>query len=125
MFAHLNGFYAGFFSGAEDNGVAVFVFRNGVVAGADFAGTTFDGKIVEKRPDGSYSGAIAIKLPAGGRTVQGVDTGPEGISYQVDFNLPVDFAERSYFFVDTPLGGVNVRLQKLRNLGDIDGKIDT
>ncbi len=119
-FSELNGFYAGYMSGAEEHGLAVFVFRNGLIAGADYAGTTFDGKIIEKTADGGINLSIRVSLPPHGKTVQGTETGPDGISYEIDFTLPADFEHRSFFNVSTPIGSVNVKLQKVRNLGAIN-----
>jgi hypothetical protein len=120
-FSELNGFYAGFMSGSADQGLAVFVFRNGVIVGADFAGTTFDGSIHEKNADGGLVCSMRVSLPPNGTTVQGVEIGPDGITYEIEFTLPADFEQRSFFNVATPLGSVNVKLQKVRELGAING----
>jgi hypothetical protein len=120
-FNELNGFYAGFMSGSADQGLAVFVFRNGIIVGADFAGTTFDGSIREKSADGGLTCSMRVSLPPNGTTVQGIETGPNGTSYEIEFVLPADFEQRPFFNVATPLGSVNVKLQKVRELGAING----
>lgn len=120
-FSELNGFYVGFISGSVDQGLAVFVFQNGVIVGADFSGTAFDGSIRDKNADGELRCSLSVSLPPNGTTVQGVETGPNGIAYEIEFLLPADFAQRSFFNVATPLGSVNVKLQKVRELGAING----
>lgn len=119
MFAELNGFYAGYMSGSAEQGLAVFIFCNGALVGADFAGTRFDGRVKSKSDDGSYECNVSVSLPPGGQTIQGVPTGPNGLDYNVTFTLPGDFSARPFFHVETPLGGVNVRLQKVRDLGGV------
>lgn len=115
MFDELNGFYAGFFTGTEDSGLAMFVFHDGKIVGADFAGVLFDGKITTLTDD-EYLGRVAVKAPPDSNLIQGVNTGPTGVTYEVDIALPLDFVQRPYVIINTPLGPVNVRFEKIREL---------
>jgi hypothetical protein len=120
MVNELNGFYAGFMSGAAGQGVAVFVFRDGVIVGADFSGSKFDGIVKQKSKSSVYDCVVKVSLPPNGQTIQGVETGPSGINYEAVFELAADFSSKPFFYIDTPLGGVNIRLEKVRDLGVTD-----
>ena len=117
MVNELNGFYAGFMSGAAGQGVAVFIFKEGIIVGADFSGAKFDGTVIQKGKSSVYDCVVKVSLPPNGQTIQGVETGPSGINYEAVFELAADFASKPFFFIETPLGGVNIRLEKVRDLG--------
>lgn len=111
----IDGIYSGYFSGAGGNGLALFVFRDGVIAGADAFGVVFDGHY-ERSQDQILAGQVTVTAPPNGTLVQGVSTGPSGITYTVDISFPENFAEVPYLGVTTPLGPVNVKLVRLRAL---------
>ncbi|MEF2074346.1 hypothetical protein [Consotaella aegiceratis] len=113
--ASINGFYAGFFTGSGGNGISLFILRDGLLVGADAGPVLFDGRY-NANADGSYSGSVKVSIPAGVTVVQGQTAPQGGSSYEVNINLAADFLSRPYFEVQTPLGRVNVRLQKLREL---------
>jgi hypothetical protein len=111
----VDGFYAGYMSASGGNGVALFVLRDGVLAGVDLGGVQFDGSY-SKRGDGSYGGKVKVTVPAGVTIIQGVTAPPAGMTYDVDLNLPATFLTDPYFEITTPIGKVNARLQKLRGV---------
>jgi len=112
--ANIDGIYSGYFSGEGGNGLGLFLFRDGTLTGADAAGVVFDGTFAAIET--GYRGTVTVKAPANGMLVQGVSTGPHGITYEMAFEVPSDFAEKPYLLLQTPLGPVTVKLVKLRAL---------
>lgn len=114
MTTQIDGIYTCYMAGAEGNGFAMFVFKNGVISGADPLGVKFDGKYAEQ--SGSYIADVTVSVPQGGTVVQGVSSGPSGITYTVNLSLPPDFATKEFVEIVTPLGPVNARFKRIRGL---------
>lgn len=116
MAAAVDGFYAGYFTGAAGNGLGLFVFNNGVIVGIDALGVRFDGTYKTTENNTGFSISVTVTAPAGGQLVQGVSTGDTGLTYQVAATVPVDFENANFLTLPTPFGAVNVRLKKLRGM---------
>jgi hypothetical protein len=110
------GFYAGYMSSSDGQGFAMFVFSNGVIAGADPLGVEFDGHY-ETSEDGSILGRVSVRVPAGGTVIQGASAGPSGMTYDVPIAFPAGAFEADFVKLDTPLGPVNLRMKRLRGPG--------
>lgn len=115
--SEIEGFYACFMSGTEGNGFAMFVFKDGQIAGSDALGVLFDGNYNSNDGNG-YSVSIKVSIPKNGQVIQGVTAGPEGMTYTVDFELPKSFLEDDFVAIQTPLGAINFRLQKIRGFDE-------
>ena len=113
----LDGFYVGYLTSAQSYGVAMFVFRGSNIVGVDGGGVKFDGNFLQDKTSGNYSGKITVDAPPNIDLVQGVSTGPTGLKYEVPFTMPPNFLDAPFIKVDTPFGAVNIRLEKLRDLG--------
>lgn len=111
-----DGFYAGYMHSSGGQGFAMFVFREGVIAGADPLGVEFDGHYAV-REDGSMAGHVSVVVPPNTTLIQGVTTGASGMKYDVPIDLPSGAFEAPFVRLDTPLGPVNLRMQKLRAAG--------
>lgn len=112
--AAIDGIYAGYMTGAEVNGFATFVFLKGIISGVDPLGVMFDGTYTAHAE--GYTVSVTVKIPSGGTVIQGASAGPDGISYNVQLQFSADFAEQDFIRIDTPLGAVNLRLKKIRDL---------
>lgn len=112
-----DGFYAGYMSGLNGQGFAMFVFANGVIVGSDPLGVEFDGTYTTLQ-DGSLKGDLKVKIPAGGVVIQGVTAGPSGMTYHVPLAFAADVFAFDFLKIETPLGPVNLRMKKLREWGD-------
>jgi hypothetical protein len=113
--SQIDGFYAAYFTSREMNGFAILAMRNGMIAGADQSGTLFDGQY-QLTSTGSHDGQVTVNLPANGNSIQGVKTGSDGMSYTTEMSLPTDFLQRQFVRLDTPLGPVNMKLVRLRDI---------
>lgn len=85
------------------------------MAGADMGGVLFDGTY-SAAEDGGFVGSVKVKVPAGVTVIQGVTAPPAGLTYEVPLRMPANFLSEPYFEITTPLGKVNARLQKMRDI---------
>ena len=113
--AGIDGIYVGYFSGMEGNGLGLFHLLDGCITGADAFGVTFDGTY-QRDDKGGYAGRVKVVAPPNGILVQGVSTGPTGVTYETDVELPEKFEAADFLKLTTPFGPVNVRLQLVRKL---------
>ncbi|HCH72309.1 MAG TPA: hypothetical protein DFK19_10300 [Ochrobactrum sp.] len=113
----LDGFYVGYMT-ADGYGVVLFVFRGASIVGVDAGGVKFDGTYAQDSVTKAYQGKIRVEAPPNIELVQGVNTGANGLSYEVPFSMPENFLEAPFIRVDTPFGPVHIKLEKLRDLGD-------
>ncbi len=105
--------YSAYMTGAEGQGFAMFVFADGLLTGADPLGEVFEGNYSED-VDGNLTGTIRVKVPPDGEVIQGVSVGPSGFVYEVPITLSNGVMDQPFFQISTPLGAVNVKLEKLR-----------
>lgn len=113
----LDGFYVGYMT-ADGYGVVLFVFRGNALVGVDAGGVKFDGSFLQNAISKAYEGKITVNAPPNINLIQGVNTGPDGLVYEVPFSMPENFLEAPFIKVSTPYGAVNIKLEKLRDLGD-------
>ena len=111
----LEGFYAGYFTGREGHGLAMFVFQQGRVVGSDLGGITYDGEYRSADDPGSVEIAAHVTLPPGAQLIQGGTTSADGESYDIRVALPVH-PDSPFVRLETPRGPVNLRLVKVREL---------
>lgn len=112
-----DGFYSAYMTGTDGEGYALLVFKDGKIVGADPLGVIFDGTYTPREDNSGWDGQVHVKAPAGGTLIQGVNSGSTGINYTVPITLPKDFSQQPFIHINTPLGPVNVRLSKIRDLG--------
>lgn len=113
---NINGFYAGYMTGAEGTGLAVFIFSEGKITGTDLEGVLFDGLITQSET-GDHVGRCTVRVPAEVQVIQGVTTGSQSLTYDTPVVIPHRFTSETNIRIDTPLGPVNLRLHFLRDLG--------
>lgn len=110
----IDGFYAAYFTGAADQGLAMLVFRNGTIVGTDVAAVTYEGTY--RNTASGIDVNLEISVPANTLLVQGVNTGPQGDVSQLNFQLPPDFLLRPFIRIEAKHGPVNVKFRKLREI---------
>lgn len=116
----MDGFYVGYMTAVDGYGVVLFVFKGEKIVGADAGGVKFDGTFKQEQVTGVYEGSIVVSAPPNIKLVQGVETGPTGLKYEVPFTMPSNFLAAPFITVSTPFGTVNVKLEKLRDMGAIE-----
>jgi hypothetical protein len=110
----LDGIYAAYLTGSVGQGFAMLVFRRGIISGADVAGAKYDGAYSEVT--NGFSVKLKVSLPPNTQLVQGVSTGPQGDSSELDIHMPVDFLSHPFIRINAKHGPVNVKIVKLREL---------
>lgn len=116
--ASIEGFYLAYATGLQGNGVIMFVVMGGKIVGADIMGVRFDGTYTPTQDGGGFDAIIKITAPAGQTLIQGISTGPVGLTYEVKTFLPHDLESVDFLKIPTQFGSVNARFQKLRGLSD-------
>lgn len=117
MSSTINGIYAAYLSGKIGAGFALLWFKDGQIGGADASGVIFDGGYT-KNGNNDYQVDLQVKTPANIRLLQGGLSGPEGISYNLNFELPTNFYLSDFVRIETPPGPINAKFLKIRSIND-------
>jgi hypothetical protein len=115
----VDGIYAVYITGQSGNGLILMMMRNGKMTGVDPMGVMFDGDYSPIGSGEEWQATVTVKAPPGVTTVQGVSTGPSGITYKVSYVFPKNFEQQKFLEITTQLGPVNAKFQKLRSLPDV------
>jgi len=108
------GFYSAYFAGTAGNSFGVFVFKEGLIAGADAGGGKYDG-IYEVSDDGkTITGSVSFIIPIGHQTITGAAATTEPISFDVPIKLPTEINKNEVFRIETPAGPVNAKFEKIK-----------
>lgn len=110
------GFFLGYFSSKEGYGGGLFVLTNGKIVGADAEAVRFDGTY--RKIDRGHLARVTVTVPANIPLLQGGESGPEGLVYDVSFEFANALHETDFIRAETPRGPVNVRFVRLRGLND-------
>lgn len=116
MNENVDGFYAGYFSAAAGNSIALLVLQGGKIVGTD-GSANYDGDYHLDENDSGLRGNVKVTVKKNTNTIQGEDSGPDGMNYMIELDLPKDFYSKKYVTIKTTLGLVNARFEKIRNLG--------
>lgn len=111
-----DGIYTLYMTGRSGNGIAVVVFLNGSISGADTGGGTYDGTYQTTDDGESISGKIIFNLPMGVGTISGVAPQTEPTEIEVPIALPLKLDESAYYRIETPNGPINTRFKKMKSL---------
>jgi hypothetical protein len=114
MKASLDGFYAAYLTGSAGQGFAMLVFRRGTIIGIDVAGVKYDGTYEDF--ENGFKVRLKVSTPPNTPLLQGVTTGPENETSELEFLLPLNFTSEPFIRIDARHGPVNARLTKLREL---------
>ena len=112
----IDGFFRIAFTGTAGSGFGMLVLRDGSIAGADVAGSIFDGTYTENSKTGEIDLQITMAAPEGVTPVQ------TGIPLAAPIALPItatlaqaDIATEKLILLQTQLGPVNVIFKKIRD----------
>lgn len=111
----IDGFYRMAFTGAAGSGFGMLAFHKGSIAGADVAGSDYQGSYTESET-GEASFQITMAAPAGVTLVQ------TGITLAAPVDIPItgtinleEIMTGKPLLLQTPLGPVNVLFKKIRD----------
>ena len=111
----MDGFYQAFLTGNAGSSVAIFVIRSGVIVGVDASGMSYDGSIEAKADNTGFICKVVYVIPAGVALITGASPLAEPQRVPLTFELNSNF-DGQVTMVVTPLGPVNVRFVKVRDL---------
>lgn len=112
----VDGFYAVYLSSGTGFGAAMFIVRDGKIAGADPHGVVLNGSC-SRRGD-TYKAKVKIEVPPGATLLQGGAAGPEGTKYEVNFTFDYPLDGLPFRRIETPMGPVNAKFVKVRSMND-------
>jgi hypothetical protein len=112
----VDGFYAAYFTGASGTSIGMFVFKDGVVVGADAGGGRYDGEFSVAPDEKSIEAKIRFSLPIGNQSITGATATAEPISIEVPLRLPVEFNRNDVHRIETPIGPINAKFDKIRGV---------
>jgi len=110
----MNAIYATYFSGATGNSFAILVFLNGVVSGADAGLGRYDGSYAIK--EGKIVGSLVFTLPPHASSITGISTENTPLHLDLTISLALPLEAEPFHQIETPLGPINARFEKLRDL---------
>lgn len=116
--SEVEGIYTAYLTGAAGQGLAMFVFRDGKIAGSDIAGLTFSGNYQVK--DARLIGEVRYRMPAGSVSITGVSFEQSSDRIVVPLSLPEVIDPNETYRVDTPIGPLNAKFVKNVSFGDND-----
>lgn len=111
-----DGFYNAYFSGENGNSFAMFVFTDGKIAGADAGGGLYDGHYTFDDGNAQVIATITFILRLGHTSITGASSEEEPIRVDVPVTLPNVIDSDTVHRIDTPLGPINARFQKVRGM---------
>ena len=108
--------YIAYMSGATGSTVALYYIGNGIIARVDVGGMKYDGAY-HVEGDGSYHGNLIYVIPRspGILLITGQRTTEEQ-KIEFPFLLPKTFWDGQIVRIDSPMGPVNARFEKLKDL---------
>jgi hypothetical protein len=106
--------YIAYVTGAVGNTIALYYIGDGILAGVDAGGTKYDGTY-RIEDDGSYKGSLTYIIPRGVPVITGQVTTEEQ-TVQLPFLLPKKFWDGQVVRLDSAIGPVNVKFEKLKDL---------
>jgi hypothetical protein len=110
----MDGFYAAFMTGRAGISVLLIVIRGNVIVGVDVGGLQYDGTIEETAT--GYRCSVVYVVPPGAALITGAPPPSQPVRIPVSFELTRGFADGRIVTITTPLGPVNAKFQKLRDL---------
>ncbi len=110
----IDGFYAAYFTGIAGQSIGMFVFLDGKIAGADAGGGRYDGTYAISDDGQNIVADVRFSLSAGGMSITGVTSGAAPMSIPVKLMLPVDLQPHQVHRLETPMGPVNAKFEKVR-----------
>jgi hypothetical protein len=105
----MDGFFRIAFTGTAGSGFGMLVLRNGIIAGADMAGSIYDGTYTENSQTEEIGLQLTMAAPEGVTLVQ------TGVPLAAPLILPITTTYRKTHSRQTSLGPVNVIFKKIRD----------
>lgn len=112
----IDGFYAAYLAGATGNSIAMFIFKDGTVVGADAGGGRYDGDYMATSDGKHIEAKVRFTLPIGNQSITGAAATMEPLAIEVPLRLPVEFSRNDVHRIETPIGPINAKFDKIRGV---------
>jgi hypothetical protein len=110
-----DGVYLAFFTGEFGTSIGIFLFKGGVLVGADLGGGIYDGELDALQDSAVATGRVRFRSKEGLVSITGATSDyPIFLDIEVKLKLPLDTVP--FQELQTPTGPVNVRFEKVRSL---------
>ena len=106
--------YAGYMTASSGSSMGLFYLGDGILAGVDISGMKYDGTY-ELQLDGSYKGSLKYMIPSNTTVITG-QSATEDTQVVMPLILPAEFWDGKVVRIETPLGLVNGRFEKIKDL---------
>jgi hypothetical protein len=106
--------YIAYMTGSTGSSIGLYYIGDGQIAGIDVGGMKYEG-IYRIESDGSYDGILSYTVPISTQLITGTATAEEK-RIEAPIKLPPEFWNGQIVRIDTPLGAVNARFEKLKEL---------
>ena len=112
----MDGFYAAYMTGRAGVSMALFVLMKGKLVGVDAGGMKYDGTFEAKSDGTGYRCSVVYIVPPGRTLITGGPILSEARRVPLQFDLPINFSEGAVIGIQTPLGPINAKFEKIRDL---------
>lgn len=112
----MDGFYVAYMTGHAGTSMLMLVIQHGIIVGADIGGLAYDGTIRDKGDGSGFRCSVVYNVPPSTELITGAAQSAEFQRIPIQFDIPRDFASGQILQIETPLGPVNARFRKLRDL---------
>lgn len=109
----ISGIYTAYLTGQAGQGMAMFVFKDGKIAGADIGGLTFSG--FYKVENDRMVGNLIYEMPANSISITGASFEKASGAIEVPIDLPTSIDPKETYRINTPIGPLNAKFVK--NIG--------
>jgi hypothetical protein len=110
----MDGFYVAYITARAGTGIILWIIRGSTMVGVDTGGLKYDGELA--RTEKGFRCSIVYIIPAGATLITGSPSAAAPQRIPLEFDLPVDFTNGQVISIITPLGPVNAKFEKLRDL---------
>ena len=110
----VDGIYAAYLAGIAGQGMGMFVFFKGTIAGADAAGLTFSGSY-ETQND-RIIGELSYRMPANSISITGAEFNEPSGEIKVAIDLPTVLEDDETHRIETPIGPINAKFTRVSSL---------
>ena len=111
----IDGFYSAYFTGVTGSSIGIFLFKGGIVVGADAGGGKYDGTYIVDSGTQDINASITFTMPVGSNLITGITSEAEPLSIDVPLRLPKDFNRHDVHRIETPIGPINAKFDKIRS----------
>jgi hypothetical protein len=107
--------YNAYLTGVAGQSIGLFYIGDGLLIGIDVGTMQYEGSYTTLE-DGSMQGTVEYVLPAGVPLITGAPAGTAPTRITVSLNLPANFDDGRVVTIETPLGPVNAKFEKVKDI---------